>query len=203
MTGRAFAQAWAPGAIGVIWGRRGLAGRCLQMAGRRLLTVEPGPLLSPYDSPERGLSSLRFTLDGVPFGGEAGIHAFDPWTRQPITLDECRDRVAWLERRFRDNDSLTVLVGISRWKRPALDVFVGGPAGKPVYAMNAEEAVAKARSRGQAGKARILRLGDADAGTFAVALRGARYSPGPDRGRIPAVGGAWSEPAAGRFYRRG
>ncbi|WP_405030566.1 capsular biosynthesis protein [Methylobacterium sp. WCS2018Hpa-22] len=156
VTGRAFAQAWAPGAIGVIWGRRGLAGRCLQMAGRRLLTVEPGPLLSPYDSPERGLSSLRFTLDGVPFGGEAGIHAFDPWTRQPITLDECRDRVAWLERRFRDNDSLTVLVGISRWKRPALDVFVGGPAGKPVYAMNAEEAVAKARSRGQAGKARIL-----------------------------------------------
>ncbi|WP_413629156.1 capsular biosynthesis protein [Methylobacterium sp. W2] len=152
VTGLGFGRAWRPEAIGVVWGRGGLAASSLRLAGRAILAVEPGPLLSPYDSPATGLSTLRLTLDGIPFGGEAGIHAFDPWTRRPIPFEECRDKVAWLEGRFRDNHRPTVLVGISRWKRPALDVFVSGPSGKPVHAMNAEDAVAKAR----AGNARIL-----------------------------------------------
>nr|WP_019904559.1 hypothetical protein [Methylobacterium sp. 77] len=151
-TGLGFGRALAPDAISVVWGRRSLAGTGLRLIGRSILTVEPGPLISPYDSPERGLSSLRLSLDGVPFGDEAGLHTFDPWTRRPIPPDECRDKVTWLERRFLENDRPTILVGISRWKRPGLDVFVTGPAGKPVHAMNAEDAVAQARAR----DARIL-----------------------------------------------
>ncbi len=145
-TGLVFGNAFAPGAIGVVWGKPGLATSGLRLIGRRVLTVEPGPCLSPYDSPERGLSTLQLALDGRPFGGHGGVHAFDPWTRQPIPLDECRDKVAWLRDRYRENGRRTVLVGISRWKRPGLDVFAMGPAGRPIHAMNAEDAVAQAKA---------------------------------------------------------
>ncbi|GJE18473.1 capsular polysaccharide export protein, LipB/KpsS family [Methylobacterium marchantiae] len=151
-TGLVFGRVWAKGATGVVWERGGPVASGLRLAGRQILTVAPGPLVSPYDSPGNGLSSLRLALDGIPFGGTGGIHTFDPWTRRPIPFDACRDKVAWLESRFRDNARPTVLVGISRWKRPALDVFVTGPAGAPFHAMDAEDAVAQARSR----NARIL-----------------------------------------------
>ncbi|WP_409565128.1 capsular biosynthesis protein [Methylobacterium sp. J-090] len=70
-----------------------------------------------------------------------GLHWFDPWTRAPIAREECLEKVAWLRARFRDNDRPTVLVGISRWKRPGLDAFTTGPFGPPIHAMAAEEAV--------------------------------------------------------------
>ncbi|MCJ2044394.1 capsular biosynthesis protein [Methylobacterium sp. J-078] len=77
----------------------------------------------------------------------AGLHYFDPWTQAPIPFVECLDRVAWLRDRFAENDRPTVLVGISRWKRPALDVFMRGPYGDPVHTMTAEDAVADALLR--------------------------------------------------------
>ena len=70
-----------------------------------------------------------------------GTHWFDPWTRAPIAREDCLDRIAWLRARFRDNDRPTVLVGISRWKRPGLEAFTTGPYGPPVHAMGAEEAI--------------------------------------------------------------
>ncbi|NEU14789.1 capsular biosynthesis protein [Methylobacterium sp. BTF04] len=82
----------------------------------------------------------------------AGVHYFDPWTREPIALAECLERVAWLRDRFCANDRPTVLVGISRWKRPALDVFTLGPYGPAVHAMTATDAVAVAG----AAQARVL-----------------------------------------------
>lgn len=82
----------------------------------------------------------------------AGVHYFDPWTRAPIGFSECLERVAWLRDRFADNDRPTVLVGISRWKRPGLDAFMRGPHGTPVHAMTAENAMIAARPRG----ARVL-----------------------------------------------
>lgn len=38
--------------------------------GKAVLRVAPGPLLSPYDTPETGLSSLRLSYAGRPLGGE-------------------------------------------------------------------------------------------------------------------------------------
>ncbi|KAB1069284.1 capsular biosynthesis protein [Methylobacterium soli] len=72
----------------------------------------------------------------------AGLHTFDPWTRRPIAPGDCVERVAWLRDRFAANDRRVVYVGISGWKRPALDVFADGPQGPPVHTMNAEDAVA-------------------------------------------------------------
>ncbi|MDO9428181.1 MAG: capsular biosynthesis protein [Methylobacterium sp.] len=340
-TGSAFAHPFRPGAVAVVWGADGVTAATLNRLGRPVLTVAPGPILSPYDTPETGMASLRLTLDGVPMGGipadstlidqlthlrlhgrnrfpagaggdgpaggsrgphgspllegegqgevcgsagefahltptlsfqerepvalhaeatapsmyspsafpsrgfdgadrpalillnaaatpsgnrafvarvlrrhpetdftvcspegcqelglatprlrvvrepidpwaacaraarvfasdaasactarlsgagaveadgpasledayGAGLHWFDPWTRAPIARDACLDKVAWLRARFRDNDRPTVLVGISRWKRPGLDAFTTGPFGPPIHAMAAEEAV--------------------------------------------------------------
>jgi capsular polysaccharide export protein len=92
------------------------------------------------------------TEDLVALRYGAGVHYFDPWTREPIPFAECLARVKWLCERFADNDRPTVLVGISRWKRPALDVFMRGPYGAPRHAMTAEDAVATARLH----QARIL-----------------------------------------------
>ncbi|MGU3363037.1 capsular biosynthesis protein [Methylobacterium sp. M6A4_1b] len=74
----------------------------------------------------------------------AGTRYFDPWTRAPIGFADCLDRVAWLRERFIDNDTRTVLVGISGWKRPVLDAFMVGPKGPPIHTMTAEDAVAAA-----------------------------------------------------------
>ena len=150
-TGFAFGRA-RPGAVGAVWGSGSLPARLLALAGGRRLTVAPGPLLSPYDRPETGFASLRLALDGKPLGGERGIHYLDPWTRQPIGREACAAHVAWLAARFAENDRRVVYVGMSRWKRPALDVLGTGPAGPPVHTMTAEAAVAA----GQRHQGRIL-----------------------------------------------
>ena len=197
-TGTPFARALAPGAGAAIWHaaprRRAALSGLLGLAGRPVVVVEPGPLVSPYDSPERGFASLRISVGGVPVGGRApgaellallrrhrlahveadgeggepaerpsnaallaraygaGVHYFDPWNRRPVGLADCVERVAWLRDRFEENDRRVVYVGMSRWKRPALDVFGAGPAGPPVHTMKAEDAVAAARRH----KARVL-----------------------------------------------
>ncbi|WP_232631116.1 capsular polysaccharide export protein, LipB/KpsS family [Methylobacterium sp. Leaf118] len=89
-----------------------------------------------------------------------GVHAFDPWTRQPIPLIEAVERVGWLRDRFRQNDRRVVLVGVSGWKRRALDTFAAGPAGRPLHTMKAEEAVALARRHGGAVQAWATRCPD-------------------------------------------
>ncbi|SFL78047.1 capsular biosynthesis protein [Methylobacterium pseudosasicola] len=150
-TGFAFGRV-RPGAVGVVWGAGSLPARLLGLTGRRRLVVAPGPLLSPYDTPETGFASLRLSLDGAPFGGEGGIHYLDPWTRQPIDRETCAEHVAWLAAHFAENDRRVVYVGMSRWKRPALDVLGTGPAGRPVHTMTAEAAVAA----GQRHQGRIL-----------------------------------------------
>lgn len=143
-TGFAFGR-MRPGATAAIWGTGGVPGRLLALAGRRCLTVAPGPLLSPYDNPETGFASLRLSLDGAPLGGEGGVHYLDPWTRAPIDRAACAERVAWLGARFAENDRRVIYVGMSRWKRPALDVLGAGPAGPPIHTMTAEAAVAAGR----------------------------------------------------------
>lgn len=140
-TGLAFA-APRPGAIGAVWGLRSFPGRLLALGRRRRLVVEPGPLVSPYDGPHTGFASLRITLDNRPCGGEDGIHYLDPWTRAAIGRADCAERVAWLGARFSENDRRVIYCGMSRWKRPALDVLGTGPAGKPVHTMTADAAVA-------------------------------------------------------------
>lgn len=295
-TGLRFDAPWRRGAAGIAW-QGGVAATILQRLGRPVLTVAPGPLLSPYDTPRTGLASLRLTLSGAPFGGSdpgpgtadrlratglsgynrfargagglddalvgtpalilaegelassprrlrafveralsvapdlrflvagpegcpglderpsprlhvlthpvdpwalfgrvsqvfvataesacearlagaaivqvgvegaaptdaeltarrygAGIHYFDPWTGEPIGFAACLDRVAWLRDRYTANDRPTVLVGISGWKRPALDVFTLGPHGPATHAMTADDAVAAAGLNG----ARVL-----------------------------------------------
>lgn len=80
-------------------------------------------------------------------GYGAGVHGFDPWTRRPIPLAEAVERVAWLRDRFLGNDRRVVLVGVSGWKRTALDVFATGPAGPPLHTMTADEAVTLARAQ--------------------------------------------------------
>jgi capsular polysaccharide export protein len=151
-TGLAFAPARldAVDAVGAVWGAGSPAGRLLALAGRRRLVVAPGPLLSPYDAPETGFASLRISLDGVPLGGEAGVHYLDPWTRAPIDRAACAERVAWLAARFSENDRRVIYVGMSRWKRPALDVLGAGPAGRPIHTMTTEAAIrAGRRHRGR------------------------------------------------------
>lgn len=84
------------------------------------------------------------TADLVRLRYGAGVRTFDPWTGAPIPFAEAIAKVAWLRERFADNDRPTVLVGISRWKRPALDTFLRGPYGDPIHTMTAEDAVAAA-----------------------------------------------------------
>ncbi|MCJ2054806.1 capsular biosynthesis protein [Methylobacterium sp. J-070] len=143
-TGLAFAPA-RRGAAGAVWGAGRLPGPLLALAGWRCLTVAPGPLLSPYDTPETGFSSLRIGLDGAPLGGEGGVHYLDPWTRAPIARAACVERVEWLAARFAGNERRVIYVGMSRWKRPALDVLGAGPAGPPVHVMTTEAAIAAGR----------------------------------------------------------
>ena len=118
------------------------AGWEARAAGFPVLCADPTAGPDPTD--EAGLLALRFG---------PGVHAFDPWTRRPIGLAEAVERVAWLRERFRGNGRRVVLVGVSGWKRRALDVVATGPAGPPLHAMAAEEAVALARNHGGAVRA--------------------------------------------------
>ncbi|GJE71638.1 capsular polysaccharide export protein, LipB/KpsS family [Methylorubrum podarium] len=99
----------------------------------------PDPAAGPLPADEAAFLAL---------GYGAGVHGFDPWTRRPIPLAEAAERVAWLRDRFLGNDRRVVLVGVSGWKRAALDVFATGPAGPPLHTMTAEEAAALARGHG-------------------------------------------------------
>ena len=110
----------------VAWAADSAAARLARFLGRPLLIVEPGPLLSPYDRPETGLASLRLRAPD----GSVSVHHFDPWTREPITAEACAERVDWLRARFAENRRRIVYVGMSRWKRPALDVFGTGRTGR-------------------------------------------------------------------------
>lgn len=74
-----------------------------------------------------------------------GVAYLDPWTRRPTSFAEAAERVAWLRDRHAANDRPTVLVGISRWKRPGLDALVRGPHGAPAHAMAGPAAIALAR----------------------------------------------------------
>ena len=65
-TGSAFAHPFQPGAVAVVWGADGVTVAALSRLGRPVLTVAPGPILSPYDTPATGMASLRLTLDGAP-----------------------------------------------------------------------------------------------------------------------------------------
>ena len=150
-TGLAFGPV-RPGAAAAVWGTGRLPARLLRLAGSRCLMVAPGPLLSPYDNPEAGFASLRISLDGVPLGGEGGIHYLDPWTRAPIDRATCAERVGWLAARFAENDRRVIYVGMSRWKRPALDVLGAGPAGRPIHTMTTEAAI----TAGQRHHGRVL-----------------------------------------------
>ncbi|WP_336491566.1 capsular biosynthesis protein [Methylobacterium nigriterrae] len=119
------------------------------------------------DSPESGAAARLAGYETVCLGGTpddgsrpealaanfgAGIHCFDPWTRRPIDPEDCAERVVWLRDRFAANDRRVVYVGISRWKRPALDVFAEGPQGPAIHTMRAEDAVAA----GMLHQARVL-----------------------------------------------
>src|SRR5215218_7331784 len=53
-------------ATGAVWGRDAVAARVLAGIGRPAVVVEAGPLLSPYDTPATGLSSLRIRFGGAP-----------------------------------------------------------------------------------------------------------------------------------------
>ena len=94
----------------------------------------------PAAGPQPGEASA---LLAARFG--AGVHGFDPWTRRPIPLADAAERVAWLRDRFHGNGRRAVLVGVSGWKRAALDVFAAGPAGPPLHTMTAQDAVTLAR----------------------------------------------------------
>ncbi len=106
----------------------------VHLAGLPALCTDPA--LGPIPIEAAGSLALRYG---------AGVHAFDPWTRRPIPLLDAVERVAWLRARFRGNDRRVVLVGVSGWKREALDVFADGPGGRPLHTMEAAEAVALAR----------------------------------------------------------
>ncbi|KQT45448.1 capsular biosynthesis protein [Methylobacterium sp. Leaf456] len=95
------------------------------------------PALGPVPMEAEGSLALRYG---------AGVHAFDPWTRRPIPLIEAVERVAWLRARFRGNGRRVVLVGVSGWKREALDAFADGPNGRPLHTMEADAAVALAQA---------------------------------------------------------
>ncbi|WP_342152956.1 capsular biosynthesis protein [Methylorubrum sp. SB2] len=105
------------------------------LAGLPALVTDPA--LGPVPMEATGSLALRYG---------AGVHAFDPWTRRPIPLIEAVERVAWLRARFRGNGRRVVLVGVSGWKREALDAFADGPEGRPLHTMEADAAVALAKA---------------------------------------------------------
>jgi len=155
-TGGACVRFGRSGARAAVWRGDALSARLAAALGRHTLVVEPGPLLSPYDTPATGLASLR--IHG-PDG--ARVHHFDPWTRRPVSSEECAEKVAWLAARFAENDRRVVYVGISKWKRPALDVFAAGPAGPPVHTMTVADAVAAGRRHGARVRAWATRAPEA------------------------------------------
>ncbi|MCE4225425.1 capsular biosynthesis protein [Methylobacterium sp. C25] len=118
-----------------------------RLAGVETILLGPdGPRTLPD---ETALVALRYG---------PGVHTFDPWTRRPIAMTDAVERVAWLRERFAGNARRVVYVGISRWKRPALDVFADGPAGPAIHAMAAEDAVTAASREGAEVQAWATRM---------------------------------------------
>ncbi len=111
-------------------------------AGSACAPLLAGAEVVPLDGPLPALADL------VAREYLADVATLDPWTRRPIPFAEAAERVAWLRDRFVENDRPSVLVGMSRWKRPGLDALTRGPHGPPRHAMAAPAAVALARPLG-------------------------------------------------------
>lgn len=105
-----------------------------------------------------GLTDDRFVpidrrAGGVTAQGLAGAvyldycRWIDPYHGTEIDFDSAIDRLAFLRDRFQENTG-SVCVGFSRWKRKAASRFLSGIGGKPSFARSAASAVVEADRSG-------------------------------------------------------
>src|SRR5262245_26526870 len=71
-----------------------------------------------------------------------------PYEGKKISFEQALDRLAFFRDRFVDNDTRSVCINISRWKRSAVAPLLDGIGGPPQYALTARGAVRKARKLG-------------------------------------------------------
>ena len=71
-----------------------------------------------------------------------------PYEGKKITFEQAVDRLAFFRDRFVDNDTPSVCINISRWKRNAVAPLLNGIGGPAQYALTARGAVKKASKLG-------------------------------------------------------
>jgi capsular polysaccharide export protein len=71
-----------------------------------------------------------------------------PYEGKRISFEQALDRLAFFRDRFVDNQTRSVCINISRWKRGAVEPLLDGIGGPPQYARTARGAVRKARKLG-------------------------------------------------------
>lgn len=71
----------------------------------------------------------------------------DPYDGREIDFESAVDRLAFLRDRFHENTT-TVCLGFSRWKRPAARAFLTGVGGAPTFCASENEALAEAVRKG-------------------------------------------------------
>ena len=69
------------------------------------------------------------------------------YTREPVDFETVAGQLAFLRDRFLENGP-TVCLGISGWKRDAVNALLAGPAGMPIHCRSAEDTLDQAKSRG-------------------------------------------------------
>jgi capsular polysaccharide export protein len=71
-----------------------------------------------------------------------------PYEGKKISFEQALDRLAFFRDRFLDNQTPSVCINISRWKRNAVAPLLDGIGGPPQYALTVRGAVRKARKQG-------------------------------------------------------
>ncbi|WP_333826211.1 capsular polysaccharide biosynthesis protein [Pinisolibacter sp.] len=88
----------------------------------------------------------------------------DPWFGRRIGFEEAVERLAFLRDRFHD-ETRSICVGMTRWKRGVIRPFLDGVDGPPRFARSMDAAAASARAE----TARIVVWGDGEAAGRALA----------------------------------
>ena len=73
---------------------------------------------------------------------------FDSYSRSEITFEAAAEQLAWRRDRFLGQELRPVCYRITRWKRSSVERMLDGPAGLPLHAKSAADAVSQAKKTG-------------------------------------------------------
>ena len=124
----------------------------------------------------------------------------DPWFRRRIEFEEAVERLAFLRDRFHEN-TRSICVGMTRWKRRVIRPFLEGVDGPPRFARSMEGATTAAGSEAT----RIVVWGDGEAASRALEPSAAATLVRAEDGFLRSVGlgAAFVSPASLAFDDEG